>query len=714
MYLLVAQRVATQLSSASLSKTKKKQIFAPPPLPITSIPPPSDYERPFSPLFFKAFLKGLSGKLYVLPAFSPALLLRFLPQTTRVVIVSFSLHYSPPSPFFVFSSPHPHSLTMHPTLRCPSKGALALILCLLFHSSFKLTAAATSPPTWQVQSDYFGERNAIAQPRTIRGLALSADERSIYHGNIQSPNTGSTALRKVKSDILAIEDTDHVIFGNGMPGGTGAFGQVALQPVYAGGSTGTFQAWVDADNSPESISADDRGYVYVALSSGVTNANRVDIWNADLSIQVGSIASSSPTGVAVRKIDSTYWLYVSSGAGLRRFDVTTSFNSAADSMWPVPPLPGIFGGTDVAVDSDGTVFLVGNNQVRRINSDGQVTHTIALTNAHDVAIFQNKIYVVKRQRPAQPIVVLNKADLSSGGDDLVIPPLGRSGLLGQLTSIKVGRDGRLFVSEENYKGNSTGCNTLGGDCFFNFYTPPATSFNPTPGTIGSGRIYFDRILVSSSLPDEVAPSITCPVDMSVTAATGESSSAVVETGVAAATDDLGEAPIVTSARSDGVDVNDPYPIGFTTITWTATDAAGNTDSCMQTITVSSPAPPQLTLQGFFQPVDNLPTTNRARAGRTVPLKFRVMDGAGAGIPVPGLVVVVTPTAANNQVSGAVDYIETYTTRTGLQYLGDGNYQWNWATPNSYAGSSRGIMLSPTADGYAFAPTSLKADFTFTK
>jgi hypothetical protein len=99
----------------------------------------------------------------------------------------------------------------------------------------------------------------------------------------------------------------------------------------------------------------------------------------------------------------------------------------------------------------------------------------------------------------------------------------------------------------------------------------------------------------------------------------------------------------------------------------------------------------------------------------VPLKFRVVDGAGAGIPVPGLAVDVTPSTIPSQVSGNSDYIEMYTTRNGLQYLGDGNYQWNWATPSNLAGSSRRITLTPTAVGYAFAPTSvLQADFTFTK
>jgi hypothetical protein len=51
---------------------------------------------------------------------------------------------------------------------------------------------------------------------------------------------------------------------------------------------------------------------------------------------------------------------------------------------------------------------------------------------------------------------------------------------------------------------------------------------------------------------------------------------------------------VTCSRSDNQPLNDPYPVGTTTITWTATDASGNTATCTQTVTVNDTQPPQIT------------------------------------------------------------------------------------------------------------------------
>ncbi|MDA1141476.1 MAG: HYR domain-containing protein, partial [Planctomycetota bacterium] len=47
-------------------------------------------------------------------------------------------------------------------------------------------------------------------------------------------------------------------------------------------------------------------------------------------------------------------------------------------------------------------------------------------------------------------------------------------------------------------------------------------------------------------------------------------------------------------RDDGKALTDPYPVGTTTITWTATDAAGNQASCDQTITVEDAEKPKIT------------------------------------------------------------------------------------------------------------------------
>ena len=53
-----------------------------------------------------------------------------------------------------------------------------------------------------------------------------------------------------------------------------------------------------------------------------------------------------------------------------------------------------------------------------------------------------------------------------------------------------------------------------------------------------------------------------------------------------ATDNVSTTFTFEGTRSDGLVLGDPYPIGQTTITWTATDETGNTSvSCDQTIGV---------------------------------------------------------------------------------------------------------------------------------
>lgn len=88
------------------------------------------------------------------------------------------------------------------------------------------------------------------------------------------------------------------------------------------------------------------------------------------------------------------------------------------------------------------------------------------------------------------------------------------------------------------------------------------------------------------------PTVTAPANVSVNTAAAAASitagvgfcSAPVNVGTATATDDIGVVSIV-GVRSDGAALDADYPKGVTTITWTATDTDGMTDSQQQTVTV---------------------------------------------------------------------------------------------------------------------------------
>jgi len=69
----------------------------------------------------------------------------------------------------------------------------------------------------------------------------------------------------------------------------------------------------------------------------------------------------------------------------------------------------------------------------------------------------------------------------------------------------------------------------------------------------------------------------------VTAGAGQSAATV---GIGTATG-TGDGVMVAGTRGDGKGLAEPYPVGVTTVTWTATDRSANTAICVQTITVQA-------------------------------------------------------------------------------------------------------------------------------
>jgi hypothetical protein len=95
--------------------------------------------------------------------------------------------------------------------------------------------------------------------------------------------------------------------------------------------------------------------------------------------------------------------------------------------------------------------------------------------------------------------------------------------------------------------------------------------------------------------------------------------------------------------------------------------------------------------GFSAPVSNA-TTNVAKAGRTIPLKWRLLDADG--VPVTHLASAALSTADLTPCDlGTTGDAEVETSGgSGLQNLGDGFYQFNWKTPKSYASSCKMLSL----------------------
>lgn len=121
----------------------------------------------------------------------------------------------------------------------------------------------------------------------------------------------------------------------------------------------------------------------------------------------------------------------------------------------------------------------------------------------------------------------------------------------------------------------------------------------------------DPVLIGISL--SVPPVITCPMNIEVANDAG-ACSAVVTFDDATATDPNGD--LVSVTQTAGMTSGNMFPVGISTIEYTATDAAGNMVSCEFTITVTDEEAPVLTC-----PADQMVTLDAGTTQYTVPDYF---------------------------------------------------------------------------------------------
>ncbi len=147
----------------------------------------------------------------------------------------------------------------------------------------------------------------------------------------------------------------------------------------------------------------------------------------------------------------------------------------------------------------------------------------------------------------------------------------------------------------------------------------STTLSWTPTTTGSDTVDLKLtesngnsvtkhliICAVSSGSDVTAPTIICSSDVSVNSDAGQCYATVTLTAPSAS-DNVG----VTSLTNDAPST---FPNGATTVTWTASDAAGNQSTCTQVVTVSDIEAPSITCNG------NVSVNNDAGAcGATVNL-----------------------------------------------------------------------------------------------
>lgn len=167
-------------------------------------------------------------------------------------------------------------------------------------------------------------------------------------------------------------------------------------------------------------------------------------------------------------------------------------------------------------------------------------------------------------------------------------------------------------------------------------------------------------------------------------------------------------PVFADDADSGLDISastltgsvDTSGVGLVTVTFTAVDNAGLSSSLDCEYTVG------YQFEGFLPPVDN-DMTNDVRAGRSIPVKWRLTDGLGQPVDDPDSFVSLTSQATPSACGGGADAVEETAGASGLQSLGDGYWQFNWATPKAYSGQCR-TMLLRLSDG----ATDRTAEFSF--
>ncbi|MCK5839134.1 MAG: HYR domain-containing protein, partial [Bacteroidales bacterium] len=169
-------------------------------------------------------------------------------------------------------------------------------------------------------------------------------------------------------------------------------------------------------------------------------------------------------------------------------------------------------------------------------------------------------------------------------------------------------DGAGNSSELDAWLNSNGGAIASDNCGTISWSNDFSGISNLCGETGSATVTFtvsddcgnnNSTTATFTIVDNIPPSIVCPGDLINIPTNQGLCTATINPGIASATDQCSGTNITISGiRSDGLALSEPYPVGLTTITWTAIDDCGNiSDPCLQTITVIDNENPTITCPG---------------------------------------------------------------------------------------------------------------------
>lgn len=298
--------------------------------------------------------------------------------------------------------------------------------------------------------------------RSLRGLALSPDDSSVYGGFIQKSQGSS-----VQHFTLA---GDPVI-------GTlaGSFNVTTIGPS-------------GADHQPKAVATDDRGIVFIGSSKDSTSGDnaRIIIKGAALDapqtvvaladVSFPGVTGERAGGVSVQRIGGTLYLYVSrehpgsawveryvvGGAGAADATLTldTSFNGTGRfSIRTVHATASDLRGLEV--DAAGNIFVASraDNAVYRISADLATVDKTTVSRAMDLALFDQRVFVTSYDGADSSIFELSDLTLQFISEFDAFDAFPRIGADGDVadtgySGIDISSDGRIFLADQFYLRNA--------------------------------------------------------------------------------------------------------------------------------------------------------------------------------------------------------------------------------------------------------------------
>src|SRR2546422_263704 len=315
--------------------------------------------------------------------------------------------------------------------------------------------------------------------------------------------------------------------------------------------------------SPRAIVADSQGNIYVSDSGN----NRIEKFTQDgVFLQAYGSSSGSnlktPLGLSVDKSGNIYVV----DNGNNRI-VKLDRNGNAITSWGTQGKgPDFFDNPrDVAVDSIGNVFVVdsNNNRIQKFGLESQqiqsqITNQTRTTLQQQTAnpVQQNNVPIITNPNDKTPPSITAPADMTAEATGL-------------LTSVS---EGQATATDDS------GIASITNNAPQKF--PLGTTVVTWTATDNGGNVA--KAVQKITVADTTVPVLTAPQPVTVEAKSPDHN--VVDLGLPSVNDAVGVESVTNDAPAY-------FPLGQTTVTWTARDASGNTATAKQMVTVQDTTAP---------------------------------------------------------------------------------------------------------------------------